>query len=113
MARACNAGYEGTSIALRPALPGPHGRTRTAYSASLRALRPACLAVQGKPTRHVCAHQPECELRQLRICSAGKANQVDARAMIRADKASSAMLGLSVSLRRDSGYTMLPAQDVP
>src|SRR5512145_813218 len=82
MARALNAGYEGTSVALRPALPGSDGRTRTAYSASLCALRPACLAVQGEPTRHVCAHQPECELRRLRICSAGKTNQVDARALI-------------------------------
>ena len=43
----------------------------------------ACLVVQGQPARHVRAHQPECELQGLRLCSAGRADQNDAWPIMR------------------------------
>jgi hypothetical protein len=39
---------------------------------------PGC---SGQPARHVRAHQPRCELRGLRLFSAGKADQDDAGAI--------------------------------
>src|SRR5215468_4881072 len=83
MARAADGGYQGAAFSFRPGLHGPDGGTRTAHSERVRALRPACLAVQGQPARDVRAHQSGSELQGLRLRPARGADQDDAWALVK------------------------------
>src|SRR5262245_40677420 len=81
MARSFDAEHKETAVALRPSFRWPDGGPRAAHSEELRALRPACLALQGQPEQHVLANQSEGELRGLRFLAAGNADQDDTRAL--------------------------------
>ena len=72
-------GYQGGAVTLWSALHGSDGRARAAHSEGVPPLRPACLAVQGQPARHVRTDQPEGEL-QGQLCAAGEPDQDGARA---------------------------------
>src|SRR6185369_16770458 len=81
MAHSVDTEYKETADALRPSFRWPDGRPRAAHSEVLRPLRPACVAVQGQPKRHVLADQSESKLRGVRFLAAGNADQDDPRSL--------------------------------